>query len=345
MTEQPPPGNYPPGNYPPPPGNYPPPRPGNYPPPPPPGNYPPPPPGNYPPPPGNYPPPPGNYPPPPGNYPPPPGNYPPPPPGNYPPPPAGNYPPPPGGGYPPAGGPSFGGAQTQGVGESFNWAWNAFRQNMAPLLIATVLYVVILGVLYGVVYGGSIALAPTTVSTYNSYDGSVDYSSSSSLGIASIAVLAVGGIVLLIVAAAVGSAYFAGVLDIANGQPVTVGSFLKPRNVVSVVIASLIVGVATSIGYVFCVIPGLVISIFTFFAIVALLDRNLSPIDAIKASVDIAKANFVPVLITWLIVGALVSIGFGFCFFPGLVAAPVASLYLVHTYRGLSGGQVPQPTQ
>ncbi len=44
----------------------------------------------------------------------------------------------------------------------------------------------------------------------------------------------------ILVSGAVASAYYGGLLDIANGQPVSVGSFFRPRNVVSVVIASLI---------------------------------------------------------------------------------------------------------
>jgi uncharacterized membrane protein len=332
MTEQPPP---PPGNYPPPPG-------GGYPPPPPPpgGGYPPPPPppgGGYPPPPppgGGYPPPP---PPPGGGYPPPPppgGGYPPPPP-----PPGGGYPPPPGG-FAPAGGPGFGGAQSYTVGDAFSWAWNKFIKDAVPLIVPTVVYGLIVGVLYGIVYGLAIALAPDAVSTYNSSDGSVSTSSSIAFGPASIAVWVVGGIVLLVVGAVIASAYIGGLLDIANGQPVTIGSFFKPRNVGSVIIASAIVAVLTSIGYALCVIPGLVVAIFTMFTTVALIDRNLSPVDAIKASVAITRANFGQVLLAWVIIAAITLVGSLVCGFGLLVALPVASLFLVYAYRRLSGGEL-----
>ena len=343
MTDQPPP---PPGGYPPPP---PPPPGGGYQPPPPPpgGGYQPPPPppgGGYqpPPPPGGYPPPPppggGHEPPPPGSYPPPPGGYPPPPP------PGGGYAPPPGGGYAPP--PGYGAAQQFSIGDGLSWAWNQFTTNAVPLLVATVVYGVIIGVIYGIVYGLAFALAPDSVTSYNSYGGGFDYQSSTSFGAGSIAVMVIGGIILFIVVAAIQSAYIAGLLDIANGQQVSIGSFFKPRSIGNVILATVIIGVLTSIGYALCVLPGVAVAIFTMFAIVALLDRNLSAIDSIKASFEIAKANFVQVLLTWLVIAAIGIVGALVCGVGLLVAVPVAALLEVFAYRRLSGGQValnPQP--
>ena len=330
MTDQPPP---PPGGYPPPP---PPPPGGGYQPPPPPGGYPPPPPPG-----GGYQPPPpsGGYPPPP-----PPGGYPPPPP------PGGGYPPPPGGGYAPppgAGGPGYGVAPQFSIGDGFSWAWGQFTANAAPLLVATVVYGVIVGVIYGIVYALAFALAPDSVTTYNSDGGGFDYQTSASFGIGSIAVMVIGGIILFIVVAVIQSAYISALLDIANGQQVSVGSFFKPRSVGNVILATVIIGVLTSIGYALCVLPGLVVAIFTMFAIVALLDRNLSATDSIKASYEIVKANFGQVLLTWLVLAAIGIVGALVCGVGLLVAIPVAALLEVYAYRRLSGGEVaalnPQP--
>ncbi|MGV0721760.1 hypothetical protein ABQF17_10895 [Mycolicibacterium elephantis] len=326
MSDQPPPP--PPGNYPPPP----PPGGGGYPPPPPPGG------GGYPP-----PPPPGGYPPPP-----PPGGYPPPPPGGapgYPPPPQAGYPPP-GGGYPPPGGPGFGGAQRYSVGEAFSWAWNKFSNNAVPFLIATLVWglvIVVLQVIFNVL-GGALNEGDTT--SYSADEGSFAFSYSlNSPG--AVIVSIIGWIVLLIVGAAIQSAYIGGVLDIANGKQVSIGSFFSPRNIGNVVIAGLIVGILTSIGMFLCVIPGLIVSIFTMFTIVALLDRNLAPIDAIKTSFNIVKENFGQALLTWLVMLVIAAVGALLCGVGLLVAIPLVILIEVYAYRKLSGGQVaelnPQP--
>lgn len=322
----------------------------NPPPPPPPGGYPPPGQGGYPPPgqQGGYPPP-----PPPGGYPPPPqqGGYPPPPPpSGYPPPPhQGGYPPPPPGapgyppaqsGYPPVGPPGYGGAQPYNVGEAFSWAWNKFTKNAGPLIIATLVYGLILIVLQVIVNLVQGAVSPG-VSDYSSSGSGFSYSwSTTSMGLGGILISIVGWFVSLIVGAAIQSGYISGVLDIANGQQVSVGSFFRPRNIGQVIIAGLIVGVITTIGFILCIIPGVIASIMLVFTVVALLDRNLSPVDAVKTSFDLSKANFGNVFVTWLAMVATAVVGALLCGIGLIVAVPVAALILVYAWRRLSGGQV-----
>ena len=311
------------------------------------------------PPPGNYPPPPpgGGYPPPPqvatrlrrqGGYPPPPpqGGYPPPPQGGYPPPPPqGGYPPPQGG-YPPLrreapspGGPGYQGQAQFNIGDAFSWAWNKFSKNAAALIVPALVYGAILTVLSGIVYGLAFALAPKSDSVYESYDYGASYSTGFSFGFASIAVFVVGYLILIVVAAAIQSAYLAGLLDIANGQQVTIGSFFKPRNVGAVIIATLIIAIAGAIGS-FCFVLGLVVGVFTLFTTVIIVDRNASPIDAIKQSIEITKANIGPVILTWIMAGVIAVVGALACGIGLIVSIPVAALFLVYSYRRLTGGQV-----
>ena len=151
----------------------------------------------------------------------------------------GGYPAP--GGYPPPAGPGYPGAQALNVGEAFSWAWNKFSKNAAALIVPTLVYAVI-------VRDHRYRDLGTCVDCLRrrrqwSPDG-YSYSYEASFGFASILVLIVGYLILLVVGAAIQSAFLGGLLDIANGQPVTIGSFFKPRNVGSVIIASLIIGIA-----------------------------------------------------------------------------------------------------
>jgi uncharacterized membrane protein len=111
-----------------------------------------------------------------------------------------------------------------------------------------------------------------------------------------------------------------------------------------VLIASVIVGVLTAIGEALCVLPGLIVSLFTIFTVVSIVDRNLRPMDAIRASFDTVKSNFVQVLLAWLIIGVILTVGALVCVVGLLVAVPVAALFLVHTYRKLGGGEIAQLT-
>ena len=369
----PPAGAYPPPAAYPPAGAYPPPAPGWGAPPagtfPNPGAYPPPQ-GAYPPPPAGYPPPQGAYPPPPpqGAYPPPPpqGAYPPPPPqGAYPPPPSGYYPPPPAGYYPPPpsaeGGyappPPGWGRPAFSIGEALSWAWRKFSNNALPLILATL---VLFGIPLVIAYISQVIMgmiAPVNVTAYEEGGDVIEMTSRSLTG-AGLAFTALTWIILTLVGAAIASAYFGGLLDIANGQKVAVGNFFRPRNVMSVVIASVLLSLVTVvfeilIGVVLAVspvlgfflallmlIPALAVGVLTLFATVAIIDRNLAPVDGIKEAWRVTKANFGQVALVGLAAAALVFAGLLACGVGVLVAMPVAYLMVTYAYRKLSGGTV-----
>lgn len=319
-----PPGDFPPpGSYPPPPGGYP---------PPPPGAYPPPPPGAYPPPGAGYPPPPPGW-----GQPIPPGSYPPPPPGAYPPPPpseGGYFPPPPGYGAP---------ANRYSVGDGLAWAWNKFTKNAVPLIVATLVFWLIGLALNWLETSILQTVSPETMATFDTPGGVLETTTRTITG-SGLAVMIISTLVQLLAKGAISSAGYGGLLDIANGQPVTIGSFFRPRNIVAVIIATMIVDVLTIVGLLLCIVPGLIVMLLAWFTTVAIVDRNLSPIDGIKTSFAIVKDNFGHVLLAALVFVALIIVGALLCGVGLLVAAPVAYLFLVYTYRKLSGGSVAPAT-
>jgi uncharacterized membrane protein len=134
------------------------------------------------------------------------------------------------------------------------------------------------------------------------------------------------------------SGYFAGLLDIADGRPVNIGSFFKPRSAGNVVVATMIVEVLTWIG--FGLIGGILARARLLFTIVALVDGRGSAVDAVKTSYGIAKANFGKALLALLVIYAIFFVGALACGIGVLVGIPVAALFLTYTYRLLSGGQV-----
>ena len=317
------PGAYPPPGYGPPPG----PPPGYGPPPGPPPGYGPPQPGY-----GAPPPPPGYGPPPqPGYGPPQPGYGPPP---GYPPPPG--YGPPPG--YPPPPGLGF------NVGDAFSWAWNKFSKNLGPLILAFLLYTVVGLVLHGLVF---VVLGGATANTTGA-DG--DYGTSFTAGLDN-----VGFLVLQIVAFVFGifvqAAFLSGALDLADGRPVTVGSFFKPRNFGKVVLAALLLALITGLldalsllpSFIFGLLSLVLIAVFAFFTLFTIAfatDRALAPIDALKASYTTVRSNVGATLLSFLVQGLVLLVGFLACGVGIIVAGPVALLIQVYTYRRLSGGQV-----
>jgi len=187
------------------------------------------------------------------------------------------------------------------------------------------------------------AVSPETFTAYDTPGGIIETTTSTMSG-GGFAVLILSTIVQIIVKGAIASAGYAGLLDIANGQQVSIGSFFRPRNIVAVVVAGLIVDILTIVGLIACILPGLAVMVFTWFSTVAIVDRNLSPIDGIRASVDIVKKDFGFVLLAWLTFLSLILVGALACGVGLLVTAPVAYLLLVYTYRRLSGGSVAPAT-
>ncbi len=221
-----------------------------------------------------------------------------------------------------------------------SWAWNKFAKNAVPLIVASLIFGIIMGLLsiglQSIVY----AMSSTTVTDISGGDA-FDYSAvSTGLGLGGIVVALLGGLVMLVVSGAVASAWLGGLLDIADGRQVTVGSFFRPRNIGAVVITTLLVGIITVVGMFACILPGLIASILLMFAVVAVVDRNLSPIDAIKHSFEIAKNNTGPVLLVWLLFELIVFVGALLCGVGLLVAVPVAALLQVYAWRRLTGGQL-----
>ncbi|WP_120314003.1 hypothetical protein, partial [Mycobacterium alsense] len=268
--------------------------------------------------------------------PPPPPGYGAPPPGYGAPPPGYGAPPP---GYPPQpgyGGDPFGQQRPPfSVGEAFSWAWGKFTQNAMPLVVSVLIY--------GVVFGACYALIPLgtnmgTTTTITDADGRIV--TTGNISGAGWAVMVVGYLLVYAVGIFAQSAFLSGCFEIADGRPVSIGSFFKPRNLGTVIVAAIIVGILTSIGSFFCIIPGLVVGIFAQFVIPFIIDRSQGVIDALKSSFTTVSSNFANALLSWLVQVAAVLVGALACGVGVVVGGPIAALVLIYTYRKLSGAQV-----
>ncbi len=260
-------------------------------------------------------------------------------------PPQPNYPPPPGYGpllgYPPPPGQPF------SIGEAFSWAWNKFKRNLGPLILAALVYGVIGVVVHGLVF---VLLGGATADT-SGVEG--EYGASFTAGLDTVGTLVLS-IVSFVFGIFVQAAFLSGALDLADGRPVSVGSFFKPRNFGTVVLAALLLSVISAVldllslpGVLFALLSFVLIAVFTFFALFTIAfatDRGLSPIDALKASFSTVRSNIGNTLLSLVVQVLIVLLGFLACGIGIIVAGPVALLIQVYTYRRLSGGPIAPPT-
>lgn len=298
----------------------------------------------------------GAAPPPPPGY----GTPPPPPPGGQapggyappgyapPPPPPPGYGPPPGApapGYPPPGYAQPGPASGFSIGDAISWSWAKFTQNAAALIVPLLVYALALAGVIGAMVGVVIATSETTTTTYTDAYGVSSETTSGNITPVGGIVMFLGYILLFCIAIYMHAGITTGCLDIADGRPVSIGTFFKPRNLGKVAVTGLLLVLGTVIGSILCVIPGLIFGFVAQFAIVFVVDKSLSPVDSIKASIATVRADLGNSFLSWLVQAAAVLVGELLCYVGMLVGIPLASLIQVYTYRKLSGGQVVDASQ
>lgn len=259
----------------------------------------------------NVPPPPGG-----GGFPPPPGGT---PPGGMPPsapPPGGG-----GGGYqpPPAQPYGGGGAAPLDVGASLSYAWAKFQQHWKEfvlLQLAAFVAILVVGLL------AFLVILPA--------------GSGSDAGI--IVSWILGAVVFLlffVVAFMVQAGVYRAGLAVTRGVAPSMQMFTDTTNIGPYILTVLLVGIGTSIGYVLCIIPGLIFLVLTAYAPLIAMDRGTSPVDAIKESIDMVRNNAGQVVVILIVAYAIYSIGSAICGIGVLVTGPIGLVMLTYSYRAL----------
>ncbi len=206
---------------------------------------------------------------------------------------------------------------------AIGWGWKKFTENVGPILIAVVLLVVLeiaLGIIGGIVGAGG---SP--------------FSTSTDFGVLTI----VMNIVSTAVSILIGAIIARGALDVADGQKFDLGAAFAKLNIVNVLIASIVVSILVTIGFILLVIPGLVALFLTYFTTYFVVDDDAeSPIKAIKDSVKLVSDNVGPALVLALL-NILVIIAGIIALLVGLfVAYPVTILASAYAYRRFRGQAV-----
>jgi uncharacterized membrane protein len=148
------------------------------------------------------------------------------------------------------------------------------------------------------------------------------------------------GFLFFLIAQIIGAGIIRGSLGITEGKPFVFTDVLKTDKLGPVVITSLITTAIVTVGLILCYIPGLIAAFFLQYSLYFLLDKDLAPMDAIKASFNFVKDNIANVVI-WYIVGGLVAlVGFAVCLVGAIVTVPVVLIGTAYTYKKLTGQPV-----
>lgn len=260
-------------------------------------------------------------------------------------------PPPPGGGGPGYGGPGYGGpgygeqggyggppAPAYSVGDALSFGWAKFQANVGQILLSALVLVVGVGVVFGIAFGLAGLVTGDSECTFNQ-DGEFVCDGGTSF-IAGLVIQAVLTAVMMVVFQIIAAGLIRASLTVTDGGSWQFSDVVRTDKLGKVVVASLIVAGITFVGTLLCYFPGLIAGFLLSYTLYFVVDRDLEPLAAVKASFEFVKANLANTLV-WYIVGAIVAFaGFLACGVGALVSLPVVLLGTAYTYRTLTGGTV-----
>jgi uncharacterized membrane protein len=219
-------------------------------------------------------------------------------------------------------------AQGFSAPEAIAWGWRKFTENVGAVILAMLAVIAVtiaVGFVTTLLSGGFSARSPM--------QGPFQFESAGP-----------GQFLAQLLQSAV-SIFVGGVaakaaLEVTEGKPFDFFAAFGKVNVVQLVIAAVLVGFATVVGFVLLVIPGLIVMFLTFLTTYAIVDDDKSAIDGIKHSFKLTSENVGDALLL-LLFNLLVIIAGAIALCVGLVVAiPVTVFATAYAYRAFNGQPV-----
>lgn len=110
-----------------------------------------------------------------------------------------------------------------------------------------------------------------------------------------------------------------------------------------VILTALLYGLVVIVGMLLLYIPGLIAGVLFMFAIPAAV-RGASPMEAMKESLALSKANLGTTIVSYLVIMVITSIA-SMIILPILVLTPFIMLFELGMYERLSGRRLPEPAR
>lgn len=126
---------------------------------------------------------------------------------------------------------------------------------------------------------------------------------------------------------------YRGALDEAEGRKFSLADTMSRVPIVPVILTSILVSIGVTIGIVLCVLPGIVFAFLSYFALLFVVDKNQSPVQAIKSSISLISANFGQALLLAVLSFLVVLVGACLCGVGLLVAYPVVTIASAFAYK------------
>lgn len=197
------------------------------------------------------------------------------------------------------------------VGSALKYGWQKFTQNVGAFIVIAIV-VVAVQIVFSIIASG------------------VD---------STIGRLLMQGIGFL-VAAIVQLGVVRAALLVTEGRTPSVGEVFKTDKLGNYIVASILYGIAMTVGILFCfvgvIIPAVLFAFYPYFV----LDKGDGAVDSLKSSFNLVKANAGTTILLLIVAFVVSMIGALCCGVGLLVSIPVSSVMVAYTYKKLTGQQV-----
>ena len=129
-------------------------------------------------------------------------------------------------------------------------------------------------------------------------------------------------------------------LMVTRGEVPTPGKAFSTERLGPFILASILYGIIVIVGFILCIIPGIIAAFMLGFYGFYILDRNLEPTAALSASFNLVKDNFGIVFLVVLVAILLNFVGALLCGIGLLVTAPICWIMYGYAYRKLNNEPV-----
>ena len=163
-------------------------------------------------------------------------------------------------------------------------------------------------------------------------------------GDVAVIILIVGGLLALVgllIGGPMRGGYGIAMLRLVRGDDsVTFGSLFDGfSKFLPLFLTFLLFGIAMVIGLALCVVPGIILGLGLWPAFMIVMERDLAPVDALKAAWELTLGQKVPLFILALVSGLIGLLGVMACGVGLFVAGPVISLAWAAAYDELAPAQ------
>jgi len=197
------------------------------------------------------------------------------------------------------------------IGTALSYGWRKFQQYAGPLII-----IVLIAAVVQLVFG-LLRLAA---------DGIVTQLLLAVIG------FVVGQIVLL--------GIYRAALLVTQGVTPEPGRVFNTDRLGDYIVASILYSLAVGIGFVLCIIPGIIAAVLFAFYPYFVLDKNMGAVDALSASSKLVRANTGSAVGLLVVAFLLFIVGAALCGIGLLVTGPVSLLMTAYGYRVLTNQPV-----